>query len=73
MIDVGEWVINAALSQINQWQILTPSLNIKVSVNVAAVQLQQPEFTARLTELLLAHPQVDARNLELEVLETSAL
>ena len=73
MIDVGEWVINAALSQINQWQILTPSLNIKVSVNVAAVQLQQPEFTARLTELLLAHPQVDAKNLELEVLETSAL
>ena len=73
MIDVGEWVINAALSQINHWQILTPSLNIKVSVNVAAVQLQQPEFTARLTELLLAHPQVDARNLELEVLETSAL
>ncbi|WP_368485760.1 EAL domain-containing protein [Pseudoalteromonas sp. SD03] len=73
MIDVGEWVINAALSQINQWQILTPSLNIKVSVNVAAVQLQQPEFTARLTELLLAHPQVDARNLELEVLETIAL
>ncbi|WP_231485864.1 MULTISPECIES: bifunctional diguanylate cyclase/phosphodiesterase [unclassified Pseudoalteromonas] len=73
MIDVGEWVINAALSQINQWQILTPSLNIKVSVNVAAVQLQQPEFKARLTELLLAHPQVDARNLELEVLETSAL
>ena len=60
MIDVGEWVINSALSQINHWQILTPSLNIKVSVNVAAVQLQQPEFTARLTELLLAHPQKDA-------------
>ena len=42
MIDVGEWVIDTALTQINQWQSLTPSLTIKVSVNVAAVQLQQP-------------------------------
>ncbi len=73
MIDVGEWVIDTALTQINQWQSLTPSLTIKVSVNVAAVQLQQPEFTSKLTELLLAHPQVNATNLELEVLETSAL
>lgn len=73
MLDVGEWVINAALSQINQWQALTPGVNIKVSVNVAAVQLQHPEFTTRLTKLLLAHPEVDAKNLELEVLETSAL
>jgi EAL domain-containing protein (putative c-di-GMP-specific phosphodiesterase class I) len=42
-------------------------------VNVDAQQLQHPEFTARLHALLDAHPDVKPGDLELEVLETSAL
>ena len=44
-----------------------------VSVNVGALQLQQPDFVDRLASLLAAHPGVKPSSLELEVLETSAL
>jgi hypothetical protein len=44
-----------------------------VSVNVGARQLQQADFVDRLRALLAMHPQVQARQLELELLETSAL
>ena len=73
MIEIGEWVIDTALTQISQWQDIGLNLPISTSVNIAAVQLQQADFTASLTSLLAAHPDVDPRYLELEVLETSAL
>ena len=70
-IDVGEWVINTALTQIERWQL--QGLQMPVSVNVGAHQLQHPLFTGRLRELLVAHPALKPGLLELEVLETSAL
>ena len=73
MIEMGEWVIDTALTQISQWQDIGLNLPVSTSVNIAAVQLQQPDFTQRLTTLLAAHPDVDPCDLELEVLETSAL
>jgi EAL domain-containing protein (putative c-di-GMP-specific phosphodiesterase class I) len=48
-------------------------LDLGVSVNVGARQLQQANFVERLQTLLAAHPNVPANLLELEVLETSAL
>jgi EAL domain-containing protein (putative c-di-GMP-specific phosphodiesterase class I) len=44
-----------------------------VSVNIGAWQLQQGNFVERLQAILAKHPQVNPVNLELEVLETSAL
>jgi diguanylate cyclase (GGDEF)-like protein/PAS domain S-box-containing protein len=70
-IDVGEWVINTALTQIAHWQ--ASGLHLPVSVNVGARQLQQEDFVQRLCELLALHPLVAPSSLELEVLETSAL
>jgi diguanylate cyclase (GGDEF)-like protein/PAS domain S-box-containing protein len=70
-IALGEWVIGTALSQIKAWQTL--GLNISVSVNISAIQLQSDDFATRLAELLAAFPEVDPRALELEVLETSAI
>ena len=72
-IEMGEWVIDSALSQMTKWQKMGLKLQVSTSVNIAAVQLQQPDFTQRLTKLLAAHPNVDPGYLELEVLETSAL
>ena len=72
-IEVGEWVIDTALAQMNQWHLMALSLPVNISVNIAAVQLQQPNFTKRLKSLLAAHPGVNPCYLELEVLETSAL
>jgi diguanylate cyclase (GGDEF)-like protein/PAS domain S-box-containing protein len=72
-IDVGEWVIDTALTQISLWQTMGLTLPDSISVNIAATQLEQPDFTHRLKTLLDAHPDVAPHHLELEVLETSAL
>ena len=70
-IELGEWVIDTALAQIETWS--AAGMEIPVSVNVGALQLQQEDFVDRLSSLLAAHPGVKPFNLELEVLETSAL
>ncbi len=70
-IDLGEWVIDAALTQIETWH--ADGLSIPVSVNVGAQQLQHPDFVPRLRTLLSRHPGVKPGELDLEVLETSAL
>lgn len=73
MIELGEWVIDTALTQINQWQEMSMDCSAFISVNIAAVQLQQTDFSDKLALLLAAHPKVSPHFLELEVLETSAL
>jgi diguanylate cyclase (GGDEF)-like protein/PAS domain S-box-containing protein len=70
-LELGEWVIDTALTQISQWQSI--GVHLPISVNISAYQLQQGDFTTRLTALLAAHPEVNPQSLELEVLETSAL
>ncbi len=70
-IEIGEWVIDSALAQIEQWR--ADGLDIPVSVNIAGQQLQQPDFVDRLSALLAAHPAIAPASLELEVLESSAL
>jgi diguanylate cyclase (GGDEF)-like protein len=70
-LDIGEWVIDTALSQISQWQHM--GITLSISVNLSAYQLQQTDFVERLAALLAAHPDVSPHNLELEILETSAL
>ena len=70
-IEVGEWVIDAALTQMERWH--QAGLRIPVSVNVGARHLQSDQFVTRLQEIQAAHPTVQAHELELELLETSAL
>ena len=68
---LGEWVIDSALAQMEAWH--ATGLDIPVSVNVGARQLQQSNFVDRLIALLAQHPNIKPHCLELEVLETSAL
>ncbi|ABD69708.1 diguanylate cyclase/phosphodiesterase with PAS/PAC and GAF sensor(s) [Rhodoferax ferrireducens T118] len=70
-VDIGEWVIATALIQNELWQ--ADGLDMPISVNVGARQLQQADFVPRLRELLAAQPGVKPFQLEIEVLETSAL
>ena len=53
------------------WQ--ASGLDIPVSVNISAQQLQDADFATRLNGLLAAHPSVNPSCLEIEVLESSAL
>ncbi|MGI9133158.1 MAG: putative bifunctional diguanylate cyclase/phosphodiesterase, partial [Rhodoferax sp.] len=68
---LGEWVVQSALAQMSQWR--TQGLDLQVSVNISAGQLQDSNFPTRLAELLAAQPDVPAHMLELEILETTAL
>lgn len=70
-VDVGEWVIRQALEQLSQWQ--RQGIDLPISVNISAMQIQQADFLARLTALLADYPQLRPHSLELEILETSAL
>jgi diguanylate cyclase (GGDEF)-like protein/PAS domain S-box-containing protein len=70
-VELGEWVINTALTQISEWQTL--GLKLPISVNVGAYQLQDHYFLEHLTTALAAHPDVSPGRLELEILETYAL
>ncbi len=70
-VAVGEWVIDAALTQLELWS--AAGIHTLVSVNVGARQLQQHDFVDRLRGVLMAHPRVSPAQLEIEILETSAL
>ena len=70
-VELGEWVIETALTQMDSWR--ASGLDLPVSVNVGARQLRQADFVARLRALLAAHPGVKPSSLELEILENSAM
>jgi diguanylate cyclase (GGDEF)-like protein len=70
-VEIGEWVLETALAQMSAWH--ASGQDMAVTVNIAAHQLQQANFVSRLAAMLAAHPELEHRLLELEVLETSAL
>ncbi len=70
-VAIGEWVIDTALTQWELWHAV--GLDLNVSVNIGAHQLQKGDFVDRLRAILAHHPGMNPRRLELEVLETSAL
>ena len=59
------------MAQISKWK--SAGLDIPVSVNVGANQLQQKDFVDKLTQALIRYPEVSPHYIELEILETSAL
>jgi EAL domain-containing protein (putative c-di-GMP-specific phosphodiesterase class I) len=71
IIDIGEWVIRAALAQMAEWR--AAGLDLPVSVNVAARQLQHADFVDCLHGCLAEYPDLPDGSLELEILESAAL
>ncbi|MDR2111959.1 MAG: EAL domain-containing protein [Candidatus Accumulibacter sp.] len=71
LVRLGDWVLDTALLQMAAWH--SRGLDIAVSVNIAACQLQQADFLWKLEKKLAAHPIITPERLELEVLETAAL
>ena len=70
-IKMTEWVVRKALAQVEAWQ--EQGLNLPVSINIGAMELQKANFDEWITGLLDEYPSVPRNMLELEVLETSAL
>ncbi|MEH6447406.1 MAG: EAL domain-containing protein [Oleispira sp.] len=70
-IELGEWVIKSALKQLECWR-STP-MEMPISVNISPLQLQHSDFVLRLEQMLIEFPLIDPKNLEFEILESSAL
>lgn len=68
---VGAWVLETALKQLDAWS--RTGLHLPVSINVSARQFRDEKFTAKLAALLNKYPYAAAADVELELLETSAL
>ena len=68
---LGAWVLESALQQLDAWS--CSGLHLPVSINVGARQFQDEKFAANLADLLAKYPHAAAADVELEILETSAL
>lgn len=71
MVEVGEWVLFEALTQMSMWD--SRGIHMNISVNVAAIQLQAPGFAERLRDILGRFPDLDPARLDLEILESATL
>ena len=69
-VELGQWVIESALAQIERWR--QAGLNLPVSVNIGARHLQRSDFVERLRQQLAKYPQLKPDGLALELLESSA-
>ena len=70
-MDVGDWVIDAAMAQLDTWR--RGGLNINISINIAAAHLQSAGFYEQLKAKFARYPDLPPGSLEIEVLETTAL
>ena len=71
IVEIGDWVIAAALARAAAWRTL--GIDLAVSVNIAPRHLLRPDFVDRLAAHLAAQPDLPPDRLELEVLETAAI
>jgi EAL domain-containing protein (putative c-di-GMP-specific phosphodiesterase class I) len=70
-IVVDKWVIETSITQFNIWK---QSGNlIPVSINVGALYLEQDNFINHLEVILKANPEIGKNEIQLEILESSAL
>src|ERR1051325_506957 len=71
MVPIGMWAMRAACMQARQWH-LAGFKNLSLAVNLSVCQLQQPDLVQRVREIL-EETQIQARMLELEITESSAM
>ena len=70
-MQIGGWVINEALQQLDDWQ--QQGIKLEVSINISSHHLQSDVFFDQLNDALDRHPDVDSQDIQLEILESSAL
>ena len=66
IVDVGDWAAREACRQLSEWK--QRGLDIRLAVNISAIQFQEPCFVENLTTQLEEY-QIDPSRLELEITE----
>ncbi len=73
ILDIGRWVLDRSCRQAKEWHDRWPELHdLQISVNVAARQLEQPDFVEQVAEVVRSSG-VDPTTVVLEVTETTLL
>lgn len=72
ILDIGEWVLNAACCQLILWAKMERTHKLTIAVNVSAQQFKHPAFVENIEKMLLHH-QVDPSRLKLELTESVVL
>jgi diguanylate cyclase (GGDEF)-like protein len=73
ILEIGRWVLDRSCRQAKAWHDRWPDAgDLQISVNVAARQLEQPDFVAQVAEVVRSSG-VDPAKVVLEVTETTLL
>jgi EAL domain-containing protein (putative c-di-GMP-specific phosphodiesterase class I) len=70
-LPMGRWVASTAISRLSEWR--ARGLDLIVSINVSPLQLLQNDFLCDLESLLKEYPTLGPADLELEILESTAI
>ena len=71
IVDIGNWVIEQALTQISNWAVLGKTWS--VAVNIAALHFQREDFVETLKDLLSRFPNSSPQMLDIEIVESVML
>lgn len=71
IIDIGEWVMEQVMMQLDRWQ--QAGQGWPISVNIAARHFQRADFVDRLRRVLDRHARVAPQMLDLEIVEAVAI
>lgn len=71
IVEIGEWVINRAFTQIKQWN-ETLNQNFRMSINISPIQIKNTAFLERFTAKLESYG-VNPEWIDLEITESVAM
>ena len=69
IVPIGLWVLKTACEQLKRWQSMPDRQHLQLAVNVSARQFRQPDFCARVCEVL-DQTGVNPHRLKLELTES---
>ncbi|NJO97036.1 MAG: EAL domain-containing protein [Pleurocapsa sp. CRU_1_2] len=73
ILEIGEWLLREACQQLQTWRQQFASIpeigSLKMSINLASQQLQEPEFISKLDQIL-GDTGLDGSSLRLEITES---
>ena len=76
ILEIGEWLLREACQQLQTWRrrfALIPQMkNLRMSINIASQQLQEPKFIKKLDQIL-AETGLDGSFLRLEITESALI
>lgn len=72
ILPLGQWVLGEACTQLRRWQDHPALSRLRLSINISALQLRQPDFVPQVLGYL-KHRGVDNRLLTLELTESVLL